>query len=226
MAGKYYLMLPDSRYDCSMLHTYLTHSLTNASRCYDTCTTAPPIESPPCSLPVTTIESSYVTSIPTPAPGSAYTKNPATDDIAPAIDDSKAMVMAEMPASSSPTPSGASPAAIPDPASQAGELRVAQAQNVVEAPSTGGSMRGNAILKMEANTDRVPNTENVPCWDKPSCKEVQLGIPNPNASAAPAESAASTDTAASETPSASDAAATPADTAASDDSTVALEASA
>ncbi|KAF9692417.1 hypothetical protein EKO04_009768 [Ascochyta lentis] len=150
--------------------------------CYDTCTSAPPFESPPCTLSSTATETSYATNVATPGPGVAYTEKPASDDISPAIDDNKALVMAEMPNTSEPAPA---PEASETPAPDAGEFRVAEAQanepepadtNIVEAPAVpeGGTMRGNAILKIMADKDRVPNTANVPCYDA-FCKEAQLG---------------------------------------------------
>ena len=88
--------------------------------------------------------------------------------------------MAEMPNSLG-LPNSVAEAVAPD----AGELRVDNTQadepetessDFVEAPQ---SLRGAAIAKMKGNPNRVAKTENVPCWDKPTCREVQLGIPSP-----------------------------------------------
>ncbi|KAJ4345097.1 hypothetical protein N0V95_005910 [Ascochyta clinopodiicola] len=150
-------------------------------RCFDTCSSAPPFESPPCTLSSTVTPTEYAISAPTPEPGEAYTKKPASDGVNPATDDSKAMVMAEMPnaSESAPAPEASQTAAI-----DAGEFRVAAQANeaapadssIVEAPAIpeGGTMRGNAILKLMADKDRTPNTPNVPCYDA-FCKEAQLG---------------------------------------------------
>lgn len=195
MAGKYSPMLAERSCSsqCLISFNLILCVITNALRCFDTCTTVPPIESPPCSLSSTTTESGYATSVPTPEPGVAYTEEPAADEISSAVDDSKALVMAEMPAPSDSAPAPETSATASDPGADAGALRVAETKDVVQAPSLGGSMRGNAILQVMADKERTPNTPNVPCWDKPTCKEVQLGIPNPNASAAPEESAAPTE---------------------------------
>lgn len=103
--------------------------------------------------------------------------------------------MAEMPsadaAAPAPEPSAASVLA-PD----AGEFRVAnvpadqaaptaEASELIEAPQ---SLRGAAIAKLMADKVRKPNTANKPCWDSPSCKEVQLGIPSPLPSSVEASS--------------------------------------
>jgi len=157
-------------------------------RCYDICTSSPPVTSPLCSLSSSTTESGYATATPTPEPGAAYTEKPATDSISPAIDDSKAMVMAEM-------SDNDATAAAPAPAT---EFRLAnanteeapaspatEASSLVEAPA---NLRGAAIAKMQADKIRKPNTDNLPCWDKDTCKEVQLGIPSPAPSQSPAES--------------------------------------
>lgn len=156
-------------------------------RCYDICSPAPSFKSPPCTLSSTvslpgyaipTISSSSSTSetgyaVPTisHAPGSAYTEKPASDDIAPAIDNNRAMVMAEMPSAAD------APAPAP---SFASELRLAnapdQAGALIEAPA---NLRGAAIAKMMADTVRMPTPANTPCYDNPFCKEVQLGISSP-----------------------------------------------
>ncbi|KAF3005973.1 hypothetical protein E8E13_010339 [Curvularia kusanoi] len=150
--------------------------------CYDTCTSAPPFESPPCSLSSTTLtssalasntlssspsESGYAVPTPTPSshPGTAFTEKPASDGIDPAIDSNKALVMAEMPMPSS----SDTPTSIPSPPS---ELRVANVQSTskpLEAPA-GGNLRAAAIAKMEANPFRTATVSNVPCYT-PGCKE-------------------------------------------------------
>lgn len=153
-------------------------------RCYDICTSSPPVTSPPCSLSSTATTSGYATSIPTPEPGVAYTEKPASDNIDPAIDNDRALVMAEMPNADTSTPTA------PD----AGELRTANTQsgesdtsaasagpNLIEAPA---SLRGQAIAKVMADKVRKPNTANVECYDNPFCKEVQLG-PSQSSAAEP-----------------------------------------
>ena len=94
--------------------------------------------------------------------------------------------MAEMPkanavASAPGLPSTIAEAVAPD----AAEFRIANVQadkpetdisSPIEAP---GSLRGQAIARMKANTDRKPKIDNVPCWDDAMCKEVQLGVPSP-----------------------------------------------
>jgi hypothetical protein len=105
--------------------------------------------------------------------------------------------MAEMPSANA-AASAPQPSAAPAPASDAGELRLANVpaedttsitedSELVEAPQ---SLRGAAIAKVLADKDRKPNTANVPCWDSPSCKEVQLGIPSPLPSSVEASSEA------------------------------------
>ncbi|KAJ4987834.1 hypothetical protein SVAN01_06714 [Stagonosporopsis vannaccii] len=150
--------------------------------CYDVCTSSPPVTSPPCSLSSNTTKTGSATTTPSPNPGAAYTENPATDSVTPATDDSKAMVMAEMPNTDAPAPEPAAPA-------PAAEFRLANAnaEDSAASPATEASapveapanLRGAAIAKMQADKLRKPNTDNVPCWDSDLCKEVQLGIPSP-----------------------------------------------
>lgn len=175
-------------------------------RCYDICTSSPPVTSPPCSLYSSTIKTGYAAATLSPEAGAAYTEKPATDNTTPAIDDSKAMVMAEMPPVSEP--------AAPAPAV---EFRLAnanaeepaaspatEASTLVEAPA---NLRGAAIAKIQADNVRKPNTENVPCWDRIECKEVQLGIPSP----APSQSTAASSTAVTAEPSSIASTETPSD---------------
>jgi hypothetical protein len=94
--------------------------------------------------------------------------------------------MAEMPSTDVATSAPGLPGTIAEAvAPDAGEFRIANVQadqpeaevsTPIEAPE---SLRGQAIARMKANKDRVPNVGNVPCWDKDTCKEVQLGIPSP-----------------------------------------------
>lgn len=212
---------------CPCNGSYFMHLIWLTScRCYDVCTSAPPVTSPPCSLSSSNTESEYAApssltdsayAIPSstsnanptssPEPGAAYTEKSASDSIAPALDDSKALVMAEMPKADSSVPN--SPAASP-----AVEFRLANANaegaavessNLVEAPA---NMREAALAKVMANNNRKPKTDNVPCWDKPWCKEVQLGIPSPTSSQASAEPSITS----TEEPSSSTAANTPVST--------------
>lgn len=125
----------------------------------------------------TTTESGYSIPTPAPEPGAAYTTDLPADYGAPAIDASKALVMAEMPSATA-TASTPDPPSAPSPASDAGELRIANvpAAEVEAAPQ---SFRAAAIAKLLADKNRKPKTENKPCWDRPDCREVQLGIPSP-----------------------------------------------
>jgi hypothetical protein len=92
--------------------------------------------------------------------------------------------MAEMPSADTAVPS---PATASTPSPDAGELRVANVPAEQAAPASGASelieapqsLRGAAIAKLLADKDRKPKTANKPCWDNPSCREVQLGIPSP-----------------------------------------------
>ena len=80
-------------------------------------------------------------------------------------------------------PSSDAPPAIP---SFTSELRVAALADDAPAPApepalieAPANLRGAAIAKMQADTVRKPIVDNKPCWDKPTCREVQLGIPSP-----------------------------------------------
>ena len=80
-------------------------------------------------------------------------------------------------------PSSDAPPAIP---SFTSELRVAAVADDAPAPApepalieAPANLRGAAIAKMQADTVRKPIVDNKPCWDKPTCREVQLGIPSP-----------------------------------------------
>jgi hypothetical protein len=79
-------------------------------------------------------------------------------------------------------PSSLAPPAIPSFTSElrvavvAGEPAPAPEPVLVEAPA---NLRGAAIAKMQADKIRKPTVENKPCWDRPTCREVQLGIPSP-----------------------------------------------
>lgn len=174
-------------------------------RCYDVCTSAPPYTSPPCSLSSTapsvdtsttdwvasTETSGYAIFTATPEPGAAYTTEPPADSIAPATDGSKALVMAEMPKADADDPD-AGTFRIAHMDSEQAAAAVAEAPALIEAPQ---SLRGAAIAKLLADKDRKPNTENKPCWDSPTCKEVQLGIPSPlPSSVEPSSGAASAPT--------------------------------
>jgi hypothetical protein len=80
-------------------------------------------------------------------------------------------------------PNPDAPPAIP---SFTSELRVAAVADdepapapepvLIEAPA---NLRGAAIAKLQADKVRKPIVDNKPCWDKPTCREVQLGIPSP-----------------------------------------------
>ncbi|KAF3044603.1 hypothetical protein E8E12_002353 [Didymella heteroderae] len=189
--------------------------------CYDVCTSRPPYTSPPCSLSssttdigssstesiFSTTEPGYAIPTPAPKPGVAYTTDAPADSIAPAVDDSRALVMAEMPTSDASAPASGSPTASA-PTPDAGELRIAnvpaeqaaptdEASEPIEAPP---SLRGAAIAKLLADKDRKPKTENKPCWDDPSCKEVQLGIPSPLPSSVEASPGAAATPTAQSTP--------------------------
>jgi hypothetical protein len=115
----------------------------------------------------------------------AYTTDAPVDSIGPAIDDNRALVMAEMPNVNAAVPASSS-ATVSTPTPDAGDLEIAdvlaeqavpttEASEPIEAPS----LRGAAIAKLLADKDRKPMIANKPCWDHPSCKEVQLGIPSP-----------------------------------------------
>ncbi|KAF3043035.1 hypothetical protein E8E11_004941 [Didymella keratinophila] len=164
--------------------------------CYDVCTSRPPYTSPPCSLSssttdiysstteptFSTTESGYAIPTPAPEPGVAYTTDAPADSIAPAIDDSRALVMAEMPSVDADVPASSS-AIVSTSSPDAGELSIEnvpaeQALPTAEA-ETPQSLRSAAIAKLLADKIRKPKTENKPCWDDPNCKEVQLGIPSP-----------------------------------------------
>lgn len=93
--------------------------------------------------------------------------------------------MAEMPNADAPA---TTPTPAPDATtSDANEPTAAQVQkdepeattpvivsDPVEAPGGVGTLRGAAIAKIKADKDRKPKTANVPCYDDPFCKEVQL----------------------------------------------------
>ncbi|KAJ4321311.1 hypothetical protein N0V94_002943 [Neodidymelliopsis sp. IMI 364377] len=124
--------------------------------------------------------------------GVAYTEKPASNGIPSALDDNKALVMAEMPN----TP--AAPAQDTD----AGELRVAQdpatdsstsGSAPIEAPA-GGTLRGAAIARIEADTERMPHVANVACYT-PGCKEYGQQPPATTDTAAATETPAVTDVA-------------------------------
>lgn len=87
--------------------------------------------------------------------------------------------MAEIPSVEASVPIANSPAASA-PTPDAGELRIANVPSEQAIPEAPQSLRGAAIAKLLANKDRKPKTENKPCWDNPSCREVQLGIPSPS----------------------------------------------
>jgi hypothetical protein len=94
--------------------------------------------------------------------------------------------MAEMPNSDAPppTPSFTSELRI---AAVADEPAPAPEPVLIEAPA---NLRGAAVAKMQADKVRKPTVDNKPCWDKPTCREVQLGIPSPVESESVAESSA------------------------------------
>lgn len=58
---------------------------------------------------------------------------------------------------------------------------------LIEAPA---NLRGAAIAKLQADKVRKPTVDNKPCWDKLTCREVQLGIPSPVSSESVGESSA------------------------------------
>ncbi|KAJ8115271.1 hypothetical protein OPT61_g3042 [Boeremia exigua] len=144
--------------------------------CYDICMPAPPVSSPSCSLSSSTSEPGYGAPTLSPEPGAAYTKEPASDNSSSAIDDSKALVMAEMPSSDAPASQPSLAVEFRLANVDAPSSSPAEAQPLIEAPA---NLRGAAIAKLMADKVRQPITDNVPCWDKDTCKEVQLGIPSP-----------------------------------------------